>query len=97
MAVQHFILTNMLSRVRFLSLPNLSNQMTANNNGGPKTATKTESKSDMIRRGFLTDMSISVNSDFDETFPNVEFMLNKIGFDFDESFSNDCRRKPIQP
>ena len=71
--------------------------MIANNKGGPKRATKTDNISDMISRGFLTDMSISVKSDFDETFPNVEFMLSKIGFDFDESFKNDCRRKPIQP
>ena len=69
------MLTNMFNNVRFLSPPNLSNQMMAKSNGGPKMATKVDRISEKTSSVFFSDLSIAMKFNLNEELKNTKSML----------------------
>ena len=82
----------MFKIVRFLSLPNLSNQIIAKSNGGLKITTKTDKTSERTSGVFVSFRSLAVTSNFDESFENFKSMLTseKFAFAMIKGFLIDC-------
>ena len=69
------MLTNMFKIVRFLSLPNLSNQMIAKSNGGPKKVIIIDKIKENITGVFFSNKPLAIKSNLDVAFESCKSMF----------------------
>ena len=74
---QQFMFTNMFKIVRFLSLPNLSNQMIAKSNGGPKKVIKVDKIKENISSVWFSNKSLEIKYNSDVLFESCKSMLHQ--------------------